>query len=112
MLQWIQYQLDNCATVGEVIATDQKIRLEKTNVRARIHYFVCDASGDCATIEFLDGAMQVHRGKTLPCRALANDTYEWSAAYLRAHRPNKGDSEPLRKPPLLHFGSAPMPPAL
>ena len=94
MLQWIQYQLDNCSTVAEVIASDKKIRLENTPVRARIHYLVCDAKGDCATIEFLDGAMQVHRGKEMPYHALANDTYTSEAAYLEAH-PERNDTNPL-----------------
>jgi len=95
MLQWIQYQLDNCGTVEEVIATDKQIRLENTPVRARIHYLVCDAKGDTATIEFLDGKMQVHRGKDLNHRALANDPYEPSANYFKAN-PQTGDlSKPL-----------------
>src|ERR1051325_5244663 len=76
MLQWIQYQLDNFSTVQQVIESDKKIRLENTPVRARIHYLVCDAQGDSATIEFLNGEMKVHHGKELPYRALANDPYE------------------------------------
>lgn len=94
MAQWIQYQLDNCRTVAEVIASDKKIRLENTPIRARIHYLVCDARGDCATIEFLDGRMQVHEGKDLPWRALANDTYFSEAAYLEAH-PQHSNTKPL-----------------
>jgi penicillin V acylase-like amidase (Ntn superfamily) len=69
LLQWIQYQLDSCRTVAEVIATDQKLRVESppasTRSLARVHYLVCDADGDCAAIEFLDGKMAVHRGETL-----------------------------------------------
>jgi len=95
MLQWIQYQLDNYSTVAEVVGSDQQIRLENTAVRARIHYLVCDAQGDCATIEFLNGAMRVHRGGDLPYRALANDTYERATAYLRAHPPRKGAAQPF-----------------
>jgi choloylglycine hydrolase len=83
MLQWIQYQLDNHRTVEEVIASDRNIRLENTPVAARIHYYVCDASGDSATIEFLDGAMRVHRGENLPYRALANDPYATGLAAMR-----------------------------
>ena len=97
MLQWIQYQLDNCATVEEVIATDKQIRLENTPVRARIHYLVCDAKGDTATIEFLDGEMRVHRGKDLSHRALANDPYKPSADYLKGHPQPENLSKPLAK---------------
>ncbi|MBD0332992.1 MAG: linear amide C-N hydrolase, partial [Chitinophagaceae bacterium] len=52
-LQWIQYALDNCATVAEVIGTDKQIRIEKTS--APLHFLVADASGNAATIEFLNG---------------------------------------------------------
>jgi len=89
LLQWIQYQLDNCRSVAEVIATDQNLRVESPPASmgslALVHYLVCDADGDCAALEFLDGKMVVHRGATLPCPALANSTYEASAAHLRAH---------------------------
>jgi penicillin V acylase-like amidase (Ntn superfamily) len=95
MLQWIQYQLDNCRTVNEVIATDKKIRLENTPVRARIHYLVCDTRGDSATIEFLNGTMQVHRGRDLRYQALANDTYERSRAAFRANSSLGDLSKPM-----------------
>lgn len=87
LLQWIQYHLDTCRSVAEVLATDTSVRIESPPAAlaglARIHYFVCDAKGDCATIEFLNGQRIVHRGATLPCRALANSTYEESVANLR-----------------------------
>lgn len=95
MLQWIQYQLDNNSTVAEVIASDKKIRLENTPIKARIHYLVCDATGDCATIEFLDGKMRAHRGKELPDRAMANDTYSSELAYLDANPGQRNDAKPL-----------------
>lgn len=85
MLQWIQYQLDACINVAEVIATDGKIRLEQPSVPIRIHYLVCDNTGDCASIEFLNGKMVCHRGPSLRYHALSNDTYERSAAYVRTN---------------------------
>jgi penicillin V acylase-like amidase (Ntn superfamily) len=85
MLQWIQYQLDTCSNVAEVVATDAKVRLEQPTVPAAIHYLVCDAAGNCATIEFLDGKMVCHQGQALPYHALANDTYDKSAAYARTN---------------------------
>ncbi len=107
MLQWIQYQLDNCRTVADVIRTDGAIRMEQPKVPARIHYLVCDASGDCATIEFLDGKMVCHRGSTLPFRALANDPYEPSAAFARAHPIPTGAAQKLNDPSsLLRFTCA------
>jgi penicillin V acylase-like amidase (Ntn superfamily) len=96
LLQWIQYQLDTCRTVAEVIATDSRIRLAQPTVPARIHYLLCDAGGDCATIEFLGGKMVCHRGQTLPCRALANNNYEESVANARAHPAPGSVSERLK----------------
>ena len=98
LLQWMQYQLDTCSNVAEVVATDARIRLERPTVPAAIHYLVCDAAGDCATIEFLEGKMVCHRGESLPYHALANDTYEKSAAYARAHPMPADSTSDLRDP--------------
>lgn len=80
-LQWIQYQLDNCSTIEEVIANDKKIRIEH-NSSAPLHYLIADASGNAATIEFLNGKMVVHKGNDLRFPVLTNSTYEQSVAQL------------------------------
>jgi choloylglycine hydrolase len=95
LLQWIQYQLDNCRTVEEVIATDAKVRVEAPPFFAQIHYLVCDASGDCASLECLDGKQVCHRGKDFPFHALANDTYDHALGYARAHPDPGTNSAPL-----------------
>ncbi len=76
VLQWIQYQLDNCATIDEVIATDKAVRIISNGTP--LHYLVADAKGNAATIEFLDGRMVVHKGNDLPLPVLTNDTYDLS----------------------------------
>jgi len=68
---WMQYIFDTCATVDELIATDKIVRIKDTVD----HYLVCDASGNAAVIEFLDGKMVVHRQESLPIKALANTVY-------------------------------------
>lgn len=75
VLQWIQYQLDNCASVEELIASDKTIRISDDTP---LHYLVADAAGNVATIEFLDGKMKVHKGKELPYPVLTNDRYDYS----------------------------------
>jgi len=80
-LEWVQYQLDTAATVADVIASGTKVRI--TERGAPLHYLVADANGDVAAIEFLDGAMVVHRGRQLPVAALANDPYDSSLAAMR-----------------------------
>jgi choloylglycine hydrolase len=70
--------------VEEVVQTDKRIRVAQVaKVDFRVHYLVCDASGDLATIEFLGGKLRCHRGDELPVKALTNDTYRESLEFLR-----------------------------
>jgi choloylglycine hydrolase len=73
VLQWVQYQLDNAATVEDVISADSKIRIDENDTP--LHYLVADAGGHVAAIEFLNGKMTVHKEKELPFPVLTNDTY-------------------------------------
>lgn len=82
-LQWVQYQLDNFATVAEVVANVEQIRIAK--VDGDVHFLACDSSGACATIEFLKGKAVVHTGASLRYKLLANDTYKNSLDYLFKH---------------------------
>jgi choloylglycine hydrolase len=89
MDQWVQYQLDNFATVAEVIASDKTLRIRQpAGNYSRVHFFVTDKSGASAVIEHLNGVMVCHVGVDLPYAALANDTYDNSLDYL-----NKGISD-------------------
>ena len=88
-LQWIQYQLDNAATVDDVIASDRSVRIA-TRAPAKIHFLVADADGHVAAVEFLMGTMVVHRGDHMPYPVLANDTYDASAEYAKKVGPRAG----------------------
>ena len=79
-LEWIQYQLDNSATVADVIANSDRIRISSL---VPLHYLVNDKGGDTATIEFLGGQLVAHRGASLPVATLANDTYAKSVEYSK-----------------------------
>jgi penicillin V acylase-like amidase (Ntn superfamily) len=81
-LQWIQYQLDNCATIDEVIATDKVIRINR-NDAAPLHFLVADEKGQAATIEFINGKMIVHKGKDLPFPVLTNTVYNDAVQRLK-----------------------------
>jgi len=78
VLQWIQYQLDNHASVEEVIKSDSQLRI--TSKGTPLHYLIADADGRAATIEFLNGKLKVQRGADLPLPVLTNDTYSNSLA--------------------------------
>jgi choloylglycine hydrolase len=84
LIAWIQYQLDNHATVKEVIESDKKIRIA-AGLPLTFHALACDRRGNVATFEFLDGRLVCHTGETLTIPALANDTYEKSLAHLKQH---------------------------
>ena len=91
VLQWIQYQLDNCGTVDELIDTDSKIRIASKD-NPPLHYLVADATGNAATIEFLNGKMKVHKGGELPFPVLTNDVYASSIEQTKTAISSTGGS--------------------
>ena len=81
--EWVQYILDTCATVEEVIATDSQVRIITVD-----HYLIGDRFGNAAVIEFLNGRMVAHAAPNLPVAALTNNVYEESCTTwerLRRH---------------------------
>lgn len=81
VLQWIQYQLDNCETIQEVIDSDKIIRIPQG--ATPIHFLITDKFGSSASIEFLNGKLVAHSGESIKFRSLTNDTYEKSIEYLK-----------------------------
>lgn len=96
-LQWIQYQLDKCATIEEVIATDKLIRINRQDA-APLHYLIADSAGHAATIEFIQGKMVVHKGDALHYPVLTNTIYaDASTAYAtNKNNPNAFDNSVAR----------------
>jgi len=83
-LQWIQYQLDNFATVAGVVDNAPKLRVAR--VYGKVHYLVCDQTGACAAVEYLDGELTITHGADLAAATLTNNTYDESRAHLNKHR--------------------------
>jgi choloylglycine hydrolase len=81
-LEWIQYQLDTAATIADLRRGAGAVRIESD---AKLHYLACDRSGECASVEFLDGRLVLHSGAEMPIPALTNDTYEDSARFASRH---------------------------
>jgi penicillin V acylase-like amidase (Ntn superfamily) len=78
---WIQYQLDNYATVEEVLEHLRDINIEPSSTfsppaSANYHLFVTDIQGNVAIIEFLDGGPRVYANDSVPVPALCNLTYQ------------------------------------
>lgn len=92
---WVQYQLDNSRTVDEVIATDKTVRISPS-MPMPLHFFVCDAQGNAAVVEFIDGRLVCHAGDELPHKLITNNTCAESLGFLRQHE-GFGGARPMRK---------------
>jgi penicillin V acylase-like amidase (Ntn superfamily) len=92
-LQWIQYQLDNAATIDDILASDAIVRISKIS-SAPIHFLACDATGNIAAIEYLGGKLVIHTKSDLPMCALANDTYAKSRDYAQSLGVQKSTASP------------------
>jgi len=79
---WVQYQLDTCATLEEVMANDGRVRI----VGTVDHYLVCDRTGTCAAVEFLEGRTVFHSGDAMPVPTLTNHAYLGSVRAWQAGR--------------------------
>jgi len=86
----MQFLLDSYGTVEEVIASDALVRI-KDNVD---HFLICDGTGDCAVIEFLEGRMVYHTGESLPVAALTNHRYRDS---VKAWQQDNADGDSLAR---------------
>jgi len=82
MCLWIQYLLDNCATVDEVLENTENFNLQGWSW----HYFVTDGTGDCAIIEFLGGKPAIHRGDDVKYPVLCNLRYDIELKRLKDYK--------------------------
>lgn len=76
--QWIQYQLDNCSTIQEVISTDNVLRI--VDRVSKFHFLICDSTGNSAVIEFINGKMIIRTNELHPVTVLANSPYDISTS--------------------------------
>ncbi|UCG52928.1 MAG: linear amide C-N hydrolase [Candidatus Latescibacterota bacterium] len=76
--QWMQYQLDNFATVDEVLAHLDDLRPDGEGW----HYLVSDSTGQCAVIEYLRGEVSVYAGDSIEVCALTNTTYKQALSHV------------------------------
>ena len=81
-MQWIQYHLDSFRTVEEVVRSASLVVPNGWPW----HFFVADRTGNCATIEYIDGELVVHAGESMPITALCNGSYEAELKTLRQYR--------------------------
>ncbi len=67
---WLQYALDNFATVSEVVDAFSRndfliasAHIPGTNIFATVHLSVSDATGDNAILEYIDGKLVIHHDR-------------------------------------------------
>lgn len=65
---WLQYYLDNFATVKEAVEFTKKNNFQLVNTefegrKVGVHMYLADKSGDIAIIEYIDGKPIIHHGK-------------------------------------------------
>lgn len=87
--QWVQYLLDQAGDTREAIELAKAVSW--TSVVAKVHYFVCDADGDCAVFDFTGGQPLIYSGSDLPIAAITNSPYAESLSALRQYRPWGGN---------------------
>ena len=80
--QWMQYQLDNHATVKEVIEHLDDLRPDGEGW----HYLIADSTGSCAVIEYLSGDALVYMGDAVEVCALTNTTYAQALSQMSLDR--------------------------
>lgn len=93
---WVQYLLDNFATVAEAIAAIDDIRIVAPLLRGEtfgVHIALEDSSGDSAIIEPLDGRMVVHHGPEFTVMA-NSPTLDQQLDNLSRYRPFGGELPP------------------
>jgi len=82
--QWVQYCLDNCRTVKEVIKDISRISMVPPfGTLGKLHYIICDKTGDSAVIEYLNGKLVCYTQKSLPVKVLTNTDYAKSIDCLK-----------------------------
>lgn len=82
-LQWIQYMLDTCQNINEVIEQSKKIRIADNLVN--VMFYICDATGQCCVIQYILGEEQVINEEKLKYGVLTNDGYDTCLLYLEQH---------------------------
>jgi len=75
-LQWIQYQLDNYASVKEMVAHADEIRI--AGVYALVHYMAVDQQNNSASFSYIDGKLVINEDPLV----LTNTTLSESRRYL------------------------------
>ena len=87
-LEWIQYQLDNSATLADVIENNKKVQIFP--VAVPVHYMICDSLGNIGIVEFLNGKLVITQAESVTIPVCSNMFYEQSKTAIKAYEPYGG----------------------
>ena len=76
-LQWIQYQLDNYASVKEMVAHADKIRI--AGVYALAHYMAVDQQNNSASFSYIDGKLVINEDSLVLTNTTPSESRPWSS---------------------------------
>jgi hypothetical protein len=89
-MNWMQYVLDNYSALDDALRSVSEVELDGWGW----HFFLGDGNGDCASIDFVDGKVVIHRGATMPVPGLFNALYDREVAVSRYFKGFGGTYEP------------------
>ena len=85
---WLQYQLDQFSSIQEVAEHLDDFGIRK--ISADLHWFLCDASGECATVEFSEGQGRIYRTTDDRLQVLTNspalESWDWYHEWSQSGR--------------------------
>jgi choloylglycine hydrolase len=96
IMQWVQYYLDNYATVAEAVEAQKTLAFQieplilPNGYPTLVHVSLSDKSGDSAVIEYINGKAQVYHDKRFT--VMTNEpTYDKQIENLKQYRSFGGD---------------------
>jgi penicillin V acylase-like amidase (Ntn superfamily) len=96
IMQWVQYYLDNYATVAEAVEAQKSMTFQieplilPNGYPTLVHVSLSDKSGDSAVIEFINGKAQIYHDKRFT--VMTNEpTYDKQIENLKQYRTFGGD---------------------
>jgi choloylglycine hydrolase len=96
VMQWVQYYLDNYATVAEAVEAQKSFAFQieplilPNGYPTLVHISLSDKSGDSAVIEYIDGKAKIYHDKRFT--VMTNEpTYDKQIENLKQYRTFGGD---------------------
>lgn len=90
-LGWVQYQLDNSASIKDVIESERRVTISNKSL-VKLHFLISDSTGNTMVVEFLNGKCVFYNNSQLPQKCLTNNTYASSLEFLKKHKGFGGET--------------------